>query len=194
MGNRIRGDESGFTLIELMVSALLTVVVLVIVTGIFVSMNATAGSVRTVTAATTAGQAASSQVQRAARNSSTMGVTSLAAGDQLLTARTLGSGSTAVWTCSYWYYSATNKTIRYKTASSAIPSPTAASQASWSLLSDGVSLVGSTAVFTVPQTSPPETLMLSFQESAGTSAPVTFTSSTTNHQTFDYPYGGPSSC
>jgi Tfp pilus assembly protein PilW len=194
MASRIRSDQSGFTLIELIVSALLTVVVLGIVTGIFLSLSSTSTSVRSVTTATTAGQAAANSIERAARNSSSMTASSPVTGDYLLKARTLGSGSTALWTCAYWYYSAADKTIRYKSSSVAITALTYAAQKSWSLLSDGVSpMTSTTDVFSVPAAASPQTLILSFKESAGKSAPVVFTSSSSN-QAFTDTYGGPASC
>lgn len=196
MASRIRdarGDDSGFTLVELVITGLLTVLVLSVVTGLFVSMTTTESSVRTVTTATTAGQFVAGSIERGARNSSTMAVTTPATGDLLLQARTVGSAATAVWGCSAWYFSAADQTIRYKTSTAQIPTPTAASQRSWTLLSGGVSAVAGGPVFAVANTASGQTLALSFQESAGKSAPVVFQSSSSNQIVTDS-FGGPASC
>jgi type II secretory pathway pseudopilin PulG len=168
---RERTDD-GFTLIELIVAASLTVLVILVVGGLMYSGSTTERSVRTVTAATTAGQLAASNVEKSIRNSSAFKVQAVGA-DQFLVARIAGSGTALTWTCSAWYFSAADKTLRTITSSTAIAQPTVAAQQSWTLLSGGLIPAGGTTVFLAGGSR----LTITFQVDAGTGPDVAFRSS-----------------
>jgi type II secretory pathway pseudopilin PulG len=180
-----RGRDAGFTLIELMVGALLTVLVLSLVGGIVISSTRSEGIVRSVAQATQAGQLVTSSVQAGIRNSAiSLGksapfkLTTPAGSDQLLVALVVSSGTTATASCAAWYYSATAKEVRYSTSGSAIAAPNAATLATWTLLSKGVSPISpSTTIFSSAST---YNLNLAFQEAAGMASPIPFQSSITS--------------
>lgn len=176
------GREAGFTLIELMVGALLTVIVLTIVGGVVISSTRSEQTVRTVAQATTAGQAVTASVQEGIRNSAVSfgrtvpySLTAPATGDQLLIALVISRGATATASCAAWYYSASADTVRYTTSSSAIAAPSASSLANWTLLASGITPIApSTQIFTARGTFG---LDLAFVASAGSGAsPIPFQS------------------
>ena len=177
--------QSGFTLVELMVGALLTVLVLTIVGGLVISSTRSEGIVRSVAQATQAGQVVTASVQNGIRNSAISLNTGTpyrlivpSGSDQLLVALVVSSGTTATASCSAWYYSATAGEVRYMTSSSAIAAPTAGQLATWTLLSKGVTPVSpSTTIFTANGT---YGLTLAFQEAAGSASPIVFQSSITS--------------
>ncbi len=180
-----RGRDAGFTLVELMVGALLTVLVLSLVGGIVVSSTRSEGIVRSVAQATESGQLVTSSVQAGIRNSAlSLGstlpfkLTTPSGSDQFLVALVVSTGATATASCAAWYYSATAKEVRYTTSSSAIAAPSASTLATWTLLSKGVSPISpSTTIFSSPST---YKLSLAFQESAGNASPIPFQSSITS--------------
>ena len=149
----IHGDESGLTMVELMVYSVLLVVVLVAVGQIFLSSLRTESSVRTVVDATTAAQLGASSVETGIRNSSAHRITSVTGGDQLLQARVAKGEAVLTWVCAAWYfdYSATGVSqIRYHEypeTTVAMTVPTASQVANWTLLVDGVKPSTGTSIF-----------------------------------------------
>jgi hypothetical protein len=70
--------------------------------------------------------------------------------DQLLVARTAQSGSTIVWVCSAWYYSATDQSIRFESSPTTIPAaPTPTDLATWTVLDTSVTPTAGTSIFSV---------------------------------------------
>lgn len=180
-----RGSEAGFTLIELMVGALLTVLVLSLVGGIVLSSTRSEGIVRSVAQATEAGQLVTSSVQNGIRNSALslnssvpFKLTTPTGSDQLLVALVVSNGATATASCAAWYYSATAGEVRYTTSNTAIAAPSSTALATWTLLSTGVAPIPpSTTIFSTPST---YKLNLTFQAAAGDASPIPFQSSITS--------------
>lgn len=180
-----RGSEAGFTLIELMVGALLTVLVLSLVGGIVLSSTRSEGIVRSVAQATEAGQLVTSSVQSGIRNSALslnssvpFKLTKPTGSDQLLVALVVSNGATATASCAAWYYSATAGEVRYTTSNTAIAAPSSTALATWTLLSTGVAPIPpSTTIFSTPST---YKLNLAFQAAAGDASPIPFQSSITS--------------
>lgn len=151
-----RHSEAGITLVELLIYALLSVIVLAVVGGVLVTGLKTQARVQTVTDATTTAQQIVTSVQAGVRNASAIQVVSPpVAGSQMLVARVVGMdpASTAA-TCQAWYYTPSNGGAVYmkKTSpASAIAVPTSDPPSGWSLLGTGVTPSSSGgAVFTAP--------------------------------------------
>jgi Tfp pilus assembly protein PilW len=174
-------SDGGFTLIEMIIATALSVVVLGVLASVFVSVSKAQSSVTSLGSATTSGQLAVRSIDRAVRNSSVVARSVVATSDLLVQSRTVGSGTTAVWSCIDWYFSANDKTIRFKTSSSAITAPTStADQRSWTLLASGVTPVSaSTPVFALSTTSTGQTLTVSFRVTTA-GAPSVFTNASSN--------------
>lgn len=145
----LRRDDRGFTLIELLASSLIFALIFIVIGSIFISLVRTQESVETTTSTTNVGQLAARSIDDGIRNSTGYQLTSVGT-DQLLTARTAGSGATLTWTCIAWYYSAGGDgSIRTYSSSTAIAAPSAAQLANWTLLIDGVEPRVGTTIFTV---------------------------------------------
>ncbi|MEJ1231044.1 MAG: hypothetical protein WDM88_11105 [Galbitalea sp.] len=172
--------EAGFTLVELMVASLLTVIVVGVIGGILISSQNTQGVVSTVGTATTSGQLVTNSIESGIRNSENWSTRlrplhahGARRGDQLLTALVVGGGATAVAKCTAWYYSASTGSIRYRSSATAIPTPTSATLSSWSLLSSGVMPISGTSVFSLTGTNG---VSIAFKENAGRDPAVPFQS------------------
>lgn len=139
-------DDDGFTLIELLVTTLLFSMVVVVVGSIFMSLIRTHETVRDSTASANGGQLAATSIETGVRNSSNFRLTNIGS-DQLLVARTAGSGATLTWRCAAWYYSASERSIRTTSSTAAIGIPTATALQDWTLLVDEVDPRNGTAVF-----------------------------------------------
>lgn len=145
----LRRDDRGFTLIELLASSLLFAVIFTVIGSIFISLVRTQESVETTTQTTSGGQLVARSIDDGIRNSSGFQLTAVGT-DQMLTARTAGSGATLTWTCTAWYYaSGGDGSIRTFTSSTAISAPSATQLANWTLLIEGVEPRVGTTVFTV---------------------------------------------
>lgn len=168
--------EDGFTLVELLISSMLSVVVLGIVGAIIINSLQAERTVREENEAASQGQLVARSITNGVRNSSNLSLTLPASGTQLLRARVVGSGPTATWSCQSWYFGAGE--IRTKTAEAAIPVPTATDVASWTLLASGVSVVGATPVLA----SSGLRADLSYYVSTGAGRPVLFTTSAISRQ------------
>jgi prepilin-type N-terminal cleavage/methylation domain-containing protein len=156
--------EAGFTMIELLVASLLFVIVFTIVGGIFFSLLRTQQTVNVVTGSANSGQLAANSIENGIRNSSDFQLSAVGS-DQLIVARTAGSGTTLTWGCTAWYYSAAGSgEIRStRTTGAAIDAPTSAELADWTLVLEGVEPHTGSTIFTV---SGPQ-LTVSFDASAG---------------------------
>lgn len=142
--------DEGFTLVELMVTCVLTLLVLTAVGGLLISLIRTPQDVTARQHAAGDAQVAANSIELGVRNSSDFRLTSPQGTDQLLVARTAQSGSTIVWVCSAWYYSAADQSIRYVTSSTMIPAvPTASDLASWTVLDTSVTPSTGSGIFTV---------------------------------------------
>jgi prepilin-type N-terminal cleavage/methylation domain-containing protein len=145
----LRRDD-GFTLVELMVACVVMAIVLAAVGGFLVSLITTPRAVTARANAASSAQLAVRSIQVGVRNSSDFRLTSPNGVDQLLVARTAQSGSTIVWVCSAWYYSASDKSIRYLSSPITIPvAPTSSDLASWRTLDTAVTPVSGGVIFTV---------------------------------------------
>lgn len=145
---RLRTDQSGLTLIELMVTSLLLGLVSAVVVGIMISLLTTQRTVSTVTADTVSAQLVADSIGTPVRNASSFQLTTVGSNDQLLIARVASSTATITWRCTAWYYSASEQTIFTTTQSGPIATPTSAGLASWVVLAEGVTPFGESAIFT----------------------------------------------
>lgn len=139
-----KSDESGFTLIEFLISSGLSIIVLVIAGGVMIAGLRTQEIARSVTDAANTAQQIVRSVQAGVKNASAISVTSGAtAGTQLLLVRTISSdpNSTAP-SCQAWYYTPSNGGAVYTTRTTpatAITVPTAGPQGAWTIIGTGIS-------------------------------------------------------
>lgn len=142
---RLRRDEGGFTLVELLVVSLLLAVVLGVIAGIYLSTARTQSSVSEVSNASTGAQSAATSIDRAVRTATE--VHQLGAGGSLIVARIPGStGDEPEFRCNAWYYEvATPGRIWFKSFAdgTTVSEPTTAQLDSWTLLLEGVRSRGS---------------------------------------------------
>jgi type II secretory pathway pseudopilin PulG len=138
-----RGDQRGFTLVELLMYMTLSIVVLVVAGGLLISGLRTQETAGSVTDAANTAQQIVRSVQAGVRNASAITVSSDGtAGTQLLLARTIGNdpASTAA-SCQAWYYTPLNGGAVYTTKTTPatfISLPTGGPQGLWTLLGEGV--------------------------------------------------------
>lgn len=142
-----RGDDRGFTIVELMVAMGLSVLVLVVAGSLLTSLSRTQRQVSTSTTVTSVGQVVTSSLTKAVRNSSAVQLTAPVAGDQLVRARTAGNAASLTWQCEAWYFQASSQTLRYTSSSAAVASPSTTDLKSWTLLASGVAPVTGAAIF-----------------------------------------------
>lgn len=179
-------DERGFTLVELMISATLSIIVLVIAGGILISGLRTQEIARTVTEAANTAQQIVHSVQAGVKNASAITVTTNATtGTQLLLVRTVSSdpNSTAP-SCQAWYYTPSNGGAVYTTKTTpaaAITVPASGPQGIWTILGTGVSPADPTTgkVFNAPNGGRVE---LKFDVAAGAHPYVLINTMTYNSQ------------
>ena len=169
-------SDDGFTLIELLVYIVLSVVVLLIVGGIFLNSVNAERTVRGVNSATNSGQVVAQSVTNGVRNSSDITLTAPAAGTQLLMTRSVGSAATPIWTCNAWHVGGGK--IRWKQSATAIAAPTAAELATWTVLNADIKPVGSTPVFALTA----RRIDLTFESKNGTGKAVRVTTSAASRQ------------
>ncbi|WP_434318397.1 prepilin-type N-terminal cleavage/methylation domain-containing protein [Leifsonia sp. P73] len=140
--------DDGFTLVELVIAAMLLVLVLSVVGAIMSSLSQTSKTVNSMTSTSTSAQLAAESIERGIRNSSDFLLTNPTGTDQMLVARTAQGNTTLTWTCVAWYYSSANGgSIRYTMSPSAIATPTAATLSQWTLLATGVAPSSGTGIF-----------------------------------------------
>ena len=147
-GRRLREEESGLTLVELLVTIVLLSLVGTVVGGIMISLLNTQRTVSSVTADTRSAQLIADAIGTPIRNASSFQLSSIGSNDQLLVARVASSTATITWRCTAWYYSASQQRLFTTDQTSAIAAPTSASLATWTVLADGVTPLGETYIFT----------------------------------------------
>ncbi len=147
--------EGGITLVELIIYALLSIIVLAVVGGVLANGLQTQARVKTVTDAATTAQQIVSSIQSGVHNSSAVTIVSPSTtGSQMLIARVIGMDTASTATCQAWYYTPSNGGAMYtkKTSPAAvIAAPTSDPPSGWSLLGVGVTPSSpSGSVFTAP--------------------------------------------
>jgi prepilin-type N-terminal cleavage/methylation domain-containing protein len=149
--------ESGFTLVELLISSALAVLFLTIAGSLLLSGLRTQETATSVTNATTSAQQIARSVQGGVRNATALSMTLGGdPGSELLLARVLGSGADSSTThCQAWYYTTQNGGAVYTaTSAGAIATPSGAPASGWTLLGTGVSpSTASGPVFVAPSNS-----------------------------------------
>ena len=146
---RTRDEDSGLTLIELLVTSLLLGIVVTVVGTIFISSLNVQQTVTGTTTSTTSAQSSATTIDSSVRNASGYAVSASGA-DQLLVARVAGSGTALSWSCVAYYYSSSAGTIRMTRGAvgTKITAPSAATLATWTLLSTSVTPRTGSTIFT----------------------------------------------
>ena len=129
-------NERGFTLVELLIYSMLAILVLAIVGSILINSLRAERTVRDANEATSVGQLLAQSVTTGVRNASAITLSAPEPNTQLLMVRTVTAGEVAEWSCQAWYFGAGE--VRTTRSSTAIPAPTAASAADWTLLVEGI--------------------------------------------------------
>lgn len=158
--------EAGLSLIELIIAAGLSLLVLSLIGGLLVSTARAQNSIRTATQAADVGQLIVRSVQQGVNNATALQVqTDSSTGAQLMLARTFGmdpnvdptQAASAGTSCQAWFYSpAAGGAIYTKqtTPAVAITMPSGTPDSSWSLIGNGLQLqVGaspSAVIFSTP--------------------------------------------
>ncbi|WP_431245481.1 PulJ/GspJ family protein [Leifsonia xyli] len=161
-----RDRESGFTLIELIIAAAITLVVLITVGGFLASASKAEKGTRAATAAATLGQLVARSVSQGVSNATAVSVvTNSVTGAQLLQARVYSmnstddptQGTTSGTGCQAWYYLPTNGGAIYVKRvfpAAAIAMPSGAPDSTWQLIGNGlgatVAAAQSSTVFASP--------------------------------------------
>ncbi|WP_150307837.1 hypothetical protein [Planctomonas psychrotolerans] len=170
--------ERGFTLVELLIYSMLSIVVLLIVGGILINSLRAEQLVRTSTDATSTGQLVSQSVTTGVRNASAIAWSEPAPGTELLLVRTVGSGATETWSCQAWHFGGGE--VRTTRSTSLIPTPTAAALSGWTLLVDGAAPSAGSPVFDLDATE--RRVDLTVEVAAGTGKPVLIKTSALSRQ------------
>lgn len=158
--------DGGFTLIELVIAAALTIVVISVLGGLLGSAQRTSSAVTGATASATLGQLIARSITQNVANATAVTVTTDASGDELLQARvytmtaandpTLGNANGV--SCMAWYYTPAGGGAMYTktvTPAAAIAMPVGAVDSTWQLIGNGlgvqVGLSPASAIFTTPR-------------------------------------------
>jgi len=165
--------ESGFSLIELVVYAMLLVLVVGVAGSMVTGLINNTLRVTALNQATSVGQLAIDSIDSSIRNSSDFQLTSPSGTDQLLIARAASTSGPLSWGCVAWYYSAAGAgSIRSMRSTAPILPPTATELATWTLLDDGVQPLTGTTIFSTTA----RQVTVSFTSAAGGQTPVGITS------------------
>lgn len=134
---RGREADTGFTLVELLISVALFSVVMTIVGSIVISSFQADRTVREVTGSTTDGQLVVNVVEQTVRNSTAVHVQAAADGVSVFaTVRSTVGGTPA---CTAWFFDAGEQTVYQRSSSSAISAPLPGAVGSeWSVVSTGI--------------------------------------------------------
>lgn len=159
-------SEAGLSLIELILASGLSVLVLSLLAGLFLSTSHAQNSIRTATQAADLGQLISRSVAQGVGNATALKVqTDTATGRQMMLARTYNGdpsvdptqNASAGSACEAWFYSPASGGAIYTkrtTPATAITMPTGTPDSSWSLLGNGLEVqVGaapSALIFSTP--------------------------------------------
>lgn len=164
--------EQGLGLIELMIYAAFSLVVLGMVGSIFIVMLTTQQNVLATNSSASSAQLVATTVETGIRNSTAFALTTEPNGNQFLVARSAGSGANPSWQCIAWYYSV-DGAIRYHRSESAITAPSSGELTSWTLLGTGLLPTQGSTIFSGSG----RILNLDFQESSPETPTVTIATS-----------------
>ena len=148
MRSRLR-ESAGFGIVDIMIYTALVTLIMLVVVSIFSSLFKAQDTVVSSGSAAESAQAASRSLESGIRNSTAVSVQTVIGANQLVLARTAGTGSTAGWVCSAWYFDATKSELRSTTSPTAIGAPTPSQLTGWQLLSAGVAPSSGSTVFTL---------------------------------------------
>ncbi len=140
-------EDRGITLVELLVYMMLAIVVLTIVSAILINSFRAQSQVQDGAQSASTAQLIAESVGQGVRNASALEVTTPASGTTILRTRSIDGSASGAWYCQAWVYSGGE--VRTTRSTSAIPTPDAATLATWTLLARGVEAVGSSPVFAV---------------------------------------------
>ena len=175
----MRNDDSGLTLVELIVYSLLLVSVLLIVGTIMISTLNLERIVRETTLTASEAQIATTTIESGVRNASHVDLTTIG-DDQLLRVRTVGSTpGSAQWSCRGWYYSDSTNTLRStRTANDSIEiaAPTG-EPTGWTLLATGVTPAALAGIFGLDAAT--NSVTIDFQGITEDSSPIAIHTSVT---------------
>ena len=180
MRRRLADRDQGFSLIELLVSTALFSLVMIVVVSVIITATTTQRTVSSVSSSASTGQLVTRSMQDGISNSATPLSVTASGSDVLIKARTAGKASTLSWSCTAWYYSDADHTIRTTSSSNAIGTVTATSQQSWTLLASNVRMIGTTPVFAAVGTTG---VAVSFTVDASPMKPVAFVTTFTSQTT-----------
>jgi prepilin-type N-terminal cleavage/methylation domain-containing protein len=172
LARRLRRDQEGFTLVELLVYVLLFGIILVIVGGMLINSTRAERGVRGSADASNLGQLISQSVQRGVRNAVAISLPTTTDHTQLLTVLTAGTQTPVVWSCQSWYYTPDNGGAVYtkkSTPAAAIAAPTAGTLGTWMKLGTGIVPVTGDRLFNTTGTNG---ISVAFRVSAGDRRPV----------------------
>lgn len=145
---RLRTEQSGLSLIELMVTTLLLGLVSAVIVGIMISLLTTQNTVSSVTSDTRSAQLVADSISTPVRNASSFDLRTVGTDDQLLIARVASSTTTITWRCTGWYYSASEDRLYTTNQSGPISTPSSGALASWLVLAEGMTPLDGRPVFT----------------------------------------------
>jgi len=134
---RLKSDDSGFSLVELLISMTLFAVVLTIVGNVIVSALTADRTVREITGSTTGGQLVVNVVEQTVRNSTAISVTTDVDGvSTFATVRTTAGGPAR---CHGFFFDSEVGAVFERTSTTAIPAPTPGAVGSeWTRISEGI--------------------------------------------------------
>ena len=140
MTPRLRRDDAGFSLVELLVAMGLFGIIITIVGSVIISALTADRTVREVTGSTTDGQLVVNSIEGTVRNSTAVAVSIAADGvSTFATARTTAGGSAR---CQAWFYDDSLGAVFQRSSSTAIAAPNpGAVGTEWTHVSDGVAPV-----------------------------------------------------
>ncbi|WP_426516260.1 hypothetical protein ACPPVQ_16750 [Diaminobutyricibacter sp. McL0618] len=177
--------DAGLTLIELLIAALLTLLVIAMVGGLFVGASRTQNTVRSATQAADLGQLISRSIEQGVNNATALSVqVDSTSGSQLLLAREFSmdpnvdptQGASSGTSCRAWLYTtALGGAIYTKITTPAVPivMPIGTPDSSWTLIGNGlqvqVDASPSALIFAAPNGTRVD---LKFDVTTGTGQPV----------------------
>jgi prepilin-type N-terminal cleavage/methylation domain-containing protein len=171
-------DDSGFTLVELLIVCALVPLILMIVGGLVSSATRTNASVQQNTQAASASQVALESITTASRQADWV---SVSGGGTLLRVRTAlvddRNAGALQWTCAAWWIG-DGKLYQQRSASS-IAAPTNAAAQGWTLLVDGVGADGASPYFSYAAGS----VAVTFTVDTGNRQPLLVATTVANRQT-----------
>jgi Tfp pilus assembly protein PilW len=177
---RVIGDQpdDGFTLVEMLVYGILSVVVLGIVGSMIINNATVSRDIRASTSAAGSGQIVAASIDQGVRDAAWLSTPTTGA-KQFFTAFTIKTGASVTWQCQAWYFDSTGAGAVYtKTSPTKITQPTT-SLSGWRTLAKGVTANGTAAVFSLTA----KTISLSMLVAAPPKSPVLIQTSATARQT-----------